>query len=81
MWARHHRVFWLFHETHHLYEAEFQDRFDFAELIKKTDHPMFQYDNWMEEFKGLGASRLEVLLGGVSSIKEYNSQSKRQYFP
>ncbi|CAE7464254.1 unnamed protein product [Symbiodinium pilosum] len=52
MWARHHRVFWLFHETHHLYEAEFQDRFDFAELIKKTDHPMFQYDNWMEEFKG-----------------------------
>lgn len=51
-WTHHHRVFWMFHETHHLYETHFQDRLDFAELIKKTDHPMFQMDNWMEEFKG-----------------------------
>ena len=52
LWTRHHRVFWLFHETHHLYEGHFQDRFDFAKLIKKTDHPMFQLENWMEEFRG-----------------------------
>ena len=52
MWTHHHRLFWLFHETHHLYEGQFQDRFDFAELIKKTDHPMFQQENWMDEFKG-----------------------------
>ncbi|CAK8991821.1 unnamed protein product [Durusdinium trenchii] len=51
-WTHHHRVFWMFHETHHLYEGQFKDRFDFAELIQKSDHPMFQYDNWMEEFKG-----------------------------
>lgn len=51
-WSHHHRVFWMFHETHHLYEGQFTKRFDFAELIKKTDHPMFNLDNWMEEFKG-----------------------------
>eukprot|EP00913_Durusdinium_trenchii_P009800 g9203.t1 len=33
-WTHHHRVFWMFHETHHLYEGQFKDRFDFAELIQ-----------------------------------------------
>ena len=56
VWTRHHRLFWMFHETHHLYESQFQDRFDFAQLIKKTDHPMFQSENWSAEFKGGNAA-------------------------
>ncbi|CAJ1371349.1 unnamed protein product [Effrenium voratum] len=51
-WAHHNRVFWCFHETHHKYERFYQDHLDFAQLIKKTDHPMFVQENWMEEFLG-----------------------------
>ncbi|CAJ1337137.1 unnamed protein product [Effrenium voratum] len=52
VWSHHHRVFWMFHEIHHKYEEFFKDQLDFAQLIKKTDHPMFQRDLWIEEFKG-----------------------------